>query len=237
MIRDGSADIMLAGGSEAPITPVILGSLWAARILSKQCAVHDRASRPFSKERSGIVLGEGAGIVILEELEHALNRNARIMAEVAGHASNSDAFHQLFQPPDAEKSALAIHQALADANLQPGDVDYISAHGSGTLMNDKTETFLYKKVFGDRAHKVPISATKSLIGHTMGACGALEFIASILAVENNFLPPTINYNTPDPECDLDYVPNCGRSYVANAVLKMSFGFGGYNSVCIMKRYQ
>jgi 3-oxoacyl-[acyl-carrier-protein] synthase II len=235
MIRNGSADIMLAGGSEAPITPMILGSLVAARVLSKECAIHDRASRPFSKERDGIVLGEGAGIIVLEELEHALNRNACIIAELIGYASNCDAFHQLLQPPDAAMAAAVVSKGLEDAGISPGDVDYINAHGSGTQMNDKTETVLYKKVFGDRAYKIPIGATKSMIGHAMGACGALEIIASLLALENYFLPPTINYGTQDSECDLDYVPNCGRSYVANTVLKTSFGFGGYNSACLIRR--
>ena len=236
LIRGGQADVMIAGGAEAPISPITLGSLKAARILSQENTSLDRAYTPFSKERSGIVIGEGSAMVILESMDHACGREAPILAEIVGYGTSCDAFHVLLEPPEGEKAALAIYQALSDAGLKPENIDYINAHGSGTIMNDKTETHLIKKVFGERAYKIPISTTKSLIGHAMGTCGALEIAACILMLEQQFLHPTINYNTADPECDLDYIPNRGRHQKIDTLLKTSFGFGGYNAVCILTRF-
>ena len=236
LIRGGQADVMIAGGAEAPISPITLGSLKAARILSQENTSLDRAYTPFSKERSGIVIGEGSAMLILESMDHACGREAPILAEIVGYGTSCDAFHVLLEPPEGEKAALAIYQALSDAGLKPENIDYINAHGSGTIMNDKTETHLIKKVFGERAYKIPISTTKSLIGHAMGTCGALEIAACILMLEQQFLHPTINYNTADPECDLDYIPNRGRHQKIDTLLKTSFGFGGYNAVCILTRF-
>lgn len=175
-------------------------------------------------------------MIILESLDHANRREAPILAEIVGYGTSCDAFNILLQPPAGEKAALAIYQALSDAGLKPENVDYINAHGSGTIMNDKTETTVIKKVFGDRAKKIPISATKSMIGHAMGACGALEITACILMLEQQFLHPTINYDMPDPECDLNYIPNQGCYRKVDTALKISFGFGGYNTACILKRF-
>jgi len=232
MIREGQADVMISGGAEAPISPVIIGSLGAAKILSldPQCS-------PFSKDRNGMILGEGSAMLILESLDHALERGASIFAEVVGYGISCDGFHHLLQPPRGEKAALALQKALNDAKLNPEDIDYINAHGSGTIMNDKTETFVIKRVFGKGAFGIPISATKSLIGHTMGACGALELAACVLMIRGQFLHPTINYHAADPECDLDYTPNKSRPYKVDKIMKISFGFGGYNAACVLSRYQ
>jgi 3-oxoacyl-[acyl-carrier-protein] synthase II len=237
LIKNGEADVMVAGGAEAPITPITLGSLRAARILSEEDISPQRAYTPFSKERSGIVVGEGAAMIVLESLDHAIGRDAPIMAEFTGYGVSCDAYHVLLQPPDGQKAALAIYRALDDAGLEPRNIQYINAHGSGTIMNDKTETAIIKKVFGDYAYKIPISSTKSLIGHAMGACGALEISACVLMLEQHFLHPTINYNTSDPECDLDYIPNSGRKETIDTILKISFGFGGYNAMCTINRYR
>jgi 3-oxoacyl-[acyl-carrier-protein] synthase II len=236
LIRDGQVDVMIAGGSEAPISPVILSSLASSQILSKATEDPEMSYRPFSKDRSGIIVGEGAGIVILEELEHAMRRRAPIIAEIGGFGASCDGFHVLFQPQQGERAVGAVRQALNDAQMNPNEIGYINAHGSGTVMNDKTETAIIKKVFGDYAYRIPISATKSMVGHTMGACGALELVACILMMEYKFLHPTINYTFPDPECDLDYIPNKGYQREVDAMLKLSFGFGGYNAACILKRY-
>jgi len=236
MIQQGEADIVLAGGAEAPLTPIVLGSLRAARILSQENSIPDQAYRPFSKERSGIVVGEGAAIIVLESLDHALYRDAPILAECVGYGASCDAFHVLLQPPDGQKACLAIYRALADSGMEPNSVDYINAHGSGTSMNDKTETVIFKKVFGDYAYKIPVSTTKSLIGHAMGACGALEIAACILMLQEQFVHATINYGTPDPECDLDFVPNRGRQQTINTIVKTSFGFGGYNTALVLRRF-
>lgn len=235
-IRDGRADVMLAGGAEAPISPITLGSLKASRILSQEQSTVERAYRPYTKDRSGIVIGEGAAVMVLESLDHAIRRGAPILAEITGYFSNSDAFHILLQPPDGSNAVRAIHGALEDAGIGPGDIGYVNSHGSGTIMNDKTETVVLKGVFGDSAYKVPISTTKSMIGHAMGACGALEMAACVIMLENKFLHPTINLCNPDPECDLDYIPNNARYQSVDYILKLSSGFGGYNSVCILKRF-
>lgn len=236
LIRGGQAEVMVAGGAEASISPITLGSLWSSRILSHEATSREKAYQPFSIERTGIVIGDGAAMIILEDLEHAYKRNAPILAEIVGYATNCDGFHILFQPPEGERAALAIQLALKDAHLKPEEVDYINAHGSGTLMNDKTETLVIKKVFGERAYKIPISTTKPAIGHAMGACGALELAACIAMLEQQFLHPTVNYGVPDPKCDLDYIPNHVRYQKVDTILKLSFGFGGYNAACILKRF-
>lgn len=235
LIRNGLADVMISGGGEAPIMPVILGSLHATRIMSEEGAVSNGIYKAFSKDRSGVVLGEGAAIIILESHEHALNRSAKILAEFKGYGITSDAYHILLQPPDGQKAVRAIQNALGDAGLKSESIDYINAHGSGTLMNDKTETNIIKTAFGDRAYKIPISTTKPMIGHAMGACGALEIAACILMLEQQFLHPTINLDVPDPDCDLDYLPNKGREQRIDSILKISFGFGGYNTACVLSR--
>jgi 3-oxoacyl-[acyl-carrier-protein] synthase II len=181
-------------------------------------------------------VGEGAAFIVLESLEHAGRRNAPVLAEMVGYGNSCDAYHPLLQPPDGEKAIGAIHQAMNDAQLKPESIDYINAHGSGTPMNDKTETVIIKKVFGDRAYKIPISSTKSMIGHAMGACGALELAACVLMLEEQYLHPTINLHQPDSDCDLDYIPNVGRYQNIDTLLKLSFGFGGYNAACILRKF-
>jgi len=236
LVREGSADTILAGGAEAPVSEISMGGLVAAKIMSEEQTDPLQAYMPFSKGRKGVVVGEGAAFIVLESLDHAQKRNAPVLAEMVGYGNNCDAYHPLLQPPDGEKALQAIHVAMNDAQLKPESIDYVNAHGSGTPMNDKTETLIIKKVFGDRAHKIPISTTKSMIGHAMGACGALELAACVLMLENQYLHPTINLHRSDPDCDLDYIPNVGRNQNVDALLKLSFGFGGYNAACILKRF-
>jgi 3-oxoacyl-[acyl-carrier-protein] synthase II len=194
-----------------------------------------RASRPFDAERNGFVISEGASMVVLEELEHALNRGSHIYAEVIGYGTTYNSSHMVQPPQDGEQAVKAIERSLREAEILPDEIDYINAHGTSTPLNDKAETRVIKEVFGERAYSIPISATKSMIGHTLGAAGAIETIVSALAIENQFLHPTINYEYPDPECDLDYVPNVGRPSVINCVLTSSYGFGGKNSALILKK--
>jgi 3-oxoacyl-[acyl-carrier-protein] synthase II len=197
----------------------------------------EQASRPFDLHREGFVFSEGAGVVIVEELQHAKKRGARIYAEVAGHAASSDGFHMAAPDPDAVGKARAMEWALKDAKLDPSDIDYINAHGSSTLLNDLTETKAIKSVFGHEAYKTPISSTKSMLGHAMGATGALEAITCTLAIQDGWIPPTINYQTPDPECDLDYVPNEARQVKIRNALSNSFGLGGQNACLILKKFE
>ncbi len=236
MIQRGAADVMIAGGTESPITPLGVAGFSAMRALSTRNHEPEKASRPFDRERDGFVVAEGAGILILEALEHARARGAKIIAEIVGYGMSSDAFHITAPDKSGHGAAKAMKAALEDAGISPQQVDYINAHGTSTLLNDVTETRAIKMVFGDRAYKIPVSSTKSMTGHMLGAAGAAEAIYTILAVSRDFVPPTINYEVPDPECDLDYVPNRGRETVVNYALSNSFGFGGTNATLLIKKY-
>jgi len=234
LIKHGYADVIIAGSSEAPVTPAMLCSWCKLRALSTRNDAPEKAVRPFSKDRDGLVLGEGGGAVILEELEHALARSAKIYCEVIGYWSNSDAYHLTY--PNTQGETAVMKGALEDSGVSIDEIDYINAHGTGTPINDKGETEAIKTVFGKRAYSIPVSSTKSMIGHLLGAAGTVELIATILAMENQFLPPTINYEIPDPECDLDYVPNKGRKAKVNTALTNSFGFGGANAAIIIRNH-
>ncbi|MBN2034787.1 MAG: beta-ketoacyl-[acyl-carrier-protein] synthase family protein, partial [Deltaproteobacteria bacterium] len=236
-IRDGYVDVMLAGGAEAFLTYGGFRSWESLRLLAfEDPEDSSKSCKPFSRNRSGLVLGEGAAVVVLEEMERAIRRGALIHAEIVGYGSTSDAFH--IAKPSFEEQARAMSEAVKDAGLAPEDIDYINAHGTATQWNDLLETQAIKKVFGDYACEVPISSTKSMHGHTMGAAGAIEFIASVLAIRNQAVPPTINLDQPDPDCDLDYVPNIGREGVkVNTVMSNSFAFGGSNAVLIARKME
>lgn len=236
LIRSGEADAMLAGGSEALLTFGTIKAWEALRTLAEEVPGDPGAScRPFSKNRSGMVLGEGAAMVVLESLENAQARGAHIYAEVVGFASSSDSAH--ITKPSVEGQSRAMKMALKNAGLQPSDIDYINAHGTGTLLNDSTESAAIKDAFGDAAYKVPVSSTKSMHGHLMGAAGAIEFTACMMAMQNQSLPPTMNLNEPDPECDLDYVANKGRTGVkVDTIMSNSFAFGGTSGVLIAKKF-
>lgn len=235
-IRDGYQDIMLAGGAEASITPIGVAGFTNLTALS-QNPDPKKASRPFDKNRDGFVMGDGAGMLMLEEMEHALKRGAKIYGEIVGFGSSSDAYHITSPCPDGSGAAKAIKYALEDAGITADDVDYINAHGTSTHANDSGETAAIKLAFGDKAKKVAISSTKSMTGHLLGAAGAIEAIACIKATEENFVPPTINYETPDEECDLDYVPNEGRSMNVKYAISNSLGFGGHNAVLCFKKWE
>jgi len=235
LLRSGLLDVCITGGVEAPITPVTFAAYQELRCLSKKNGIPSRASSPFDKTRDGFVLGEGAGILILETLEHAQKRKARIYGELAGYGSNCGAYNMVAPQPDGLDAAQAIRSALDDAHLTIDDIDYINAHGTGTIYNDASETMAIKQVFQDRAHKVPISSTKSMIGHTIGASGGIEATVSCLVLKHQAIPPTINLETPDPECDLDYVPKKAREIKVNTVLSNSFGFGSNNAVLIFRK--
>ncbi len=237
VIQYGDADVMVAGGTEANLTPLTVGGFNALKALSTRNDAPEKASRPFDKERDGFVVGEGAGIVILEELEHARMRGATIYAEVAGYGYNGDAYHITAPCPDGDGSIRCIKMALRDAGISPDQVDYINAHGTSTDLNDSSETRAIKGVFGERAYKIPISSTKSMTGHLLGAAGAVEAIFSILAIRDRVCPPTINYENQDPECDLDYVPNTAREHPIDVAVSNSFGFGGTNAVLVFKRFE
>jgi 3-oxoacyl-(acyl-carrier-protein) synthase len=235
LIRNGTFDMALAGASEAPITPLVTATFCAAGILSTTNENPAAACRPFSKDRNGPVLAEGAGILILEELGHALKRGAKIYAEILGYGATFDSYHAIHPLPSGRYSAKAMHDAMAEAAIQPEEIDYINAHGSATLFNDTAETMAIKKAFGDHAYRLAISSTKSVIGHTLGACGALEIVACVLMLENQFLHPTLNLHVRDPECDLDYIPLVGRPQEVRTILSSSNGFGGYNAACVVRR--
>ncbi len=237
IIQYGDADVMVAGGTEANLTPLTVGGFNAMKALSTRNDAPEKASRPFDKDRDGFVVGEGSGIVILEELEHALKRGAKIYGELAGYGYNGDAYHITAPAPDGEGFVRCIKLALKDAGMSPDDVDYINAHGTSTELNDYTETLAIKEVFGEGSHKLPVSSTKSMIGHLLGAAGAVEAVFSLLSLRDQVCPPTINYETPDPNCDLDYVPNVKRSHKIDAVMSNSFGFGGTNSVLLFRRFE
>ena len=236
-IREGLADIMIAGGAEAPITPLGISGFNVIQALSSRYTDDPtKSSRPFDKDRDGFVMGEGAGILVLESLEHALARGATIIAEVAGNGFTNDANHLTAPHPEGVGAARAMTLALKDAQLQPTDIDYINAHGTSTPVNDPTETKAIRLAFGAAADTIPVSSTKSVTGHCLGAAGAIEAIASVMAIQDSFIPPTINLDEPGEGCDLDYVPNTGRTATLNAVMSNSLGFGGHNGVLVLKRY-
>jgi len=237
LIRRGVADIVISGGTEAVIRDFAIVGFIAMRALPLNFNDHpEAASRPFDLNREGFVFAEGAGALIVEELEHARKRGANIYAEVAGHAASSDGFHLAAPDPNAAGPIRAMQWALQDAKLNPEDVDYINAHGTSTNLNDTTETRAIKAVFGKHAQNIPISSTKSMMGHAMGASGALEAIVCSKVIKHGWIPPTINYDTPDPECDLDYVPNHARQVEVTTTLSNSFGLGGQNACLVLKRY-
>ncbi len=235
LLRKGSIDVCITGGVEAPITPVTVAAYQALHALSKRNEPPQKASCPFSKDRDGFVIGEGAGILILETLEHAQKRRAKIYAEVCGYGTNCGAYNMVAPQPDGVDAAQAMKGALEDAGLKVSNIDYINAHGTSTLYNDVAETKAIKEVFGDRSKKIPISSTKSMTGHTIGGAGAIEAIASVLTLQNQEIHPTINLNALDPECDLDYVPNKSRKEKVNTVMSNSFGFGSNNAVLVFKK--
>ena len=235
-IQDGEEDIMVAGAAEAPITPVTFGAFDVVNVLSVHNDNPQGASRPFDKKRDGFVLSEGAGILILEELNHALKRNAHIYAEVVGFGTSCNAFHMTDLPADGSAMANCINLALKDAGVKPQGIDYINAHGSSTRMNDIFETSAYKMVFGDYAYKLPASSLKSMIGHPLAAANAVELVVCSMIFEKNILPPTINQEEKDPLCDLDYIPNVARAKKVNTILKTSSGFSGIHSSLILKRF-
>lgn len=236
IIQRGDADAMVCGGAEAAITPMGVGGFAAMRALSTRNADPERASRPFDADRDGFVIGEGAGVLVLEELDHALARGAKIYAEMAGYGMSSDAFH-ITQPSENGDGAVRVMtNAIKDAGVEPRDIDYINAHGTSTFYNDKLETLAIKRVFGDSAYAIPVSSTKSMMGHLLGAAGGVEAGIIALALRDQMVPPTANYEKPDPECDLDYVPNVSRRRPMRYALSNSFGFGGTNAAVLMKRY-
>jgi 3-oxoacyl-[acyl-carrier-protein] synthase II len=235
-IRRGGADAMLAGGSEAVIMPITVAGLNVMTAISTRNDDPERASRPFDATRDGFVMGEGAGVLVLESLENAQTRGARILAEVTGFGANNDAFHITAPPERGEGSAACMALALKDAGLAPADIGYINAHGTSTILNDKSETAAVKAVFGEQAYSVPVSSTKSMLGHQLGAAGAVEAVFCVKILQDNILPPTINYQTPDPLCDLDYIPNTARPATVQHVMTNSFGFGGHNATLIISRF-
>ncbi|MCD6539641.1 MAG: beta-ketoacyl-ACP synthase II [Candidatus Omnitrophica bacterium] len=235
-IQNGKINLCVAGGTEAPLTQFTFGAYNALRVLSKKNSSPQKASRPFDRKRDGFVLGEGSACLILEELSHAKKRGAHIYAEVIGYSCNSGAYHMVMPSPSGEDIVRVMIEALKDANLKPQDIDYINAHGTSTIQNDRIETKAIKEVFSDYAYKIPVSSTKSMIGHTIGAAGAIEAVVCCLTLEHQIIPPTINYEYPDPECDLDYVPNKPRKAKIKTVLSNSFGFGSNNACLIFRRY-
>ena len=237
VIQRGDADVMVAGGTEAAISPAGMAGFCSMKALSTRNDAPEKASRPFEKDRDGFVMGEGSGIVILESLEHALARGARIYAELAGYGTNADAYHVTAPAPEGALAARCMELAIKDAGLQVTDVDYINAHGTSTQLNDKNETLGIKALFGGHAKNLAVSSIKSMTGHLLGAAGGIECVATALTVANDMMPPTINYDTPDPELDLDYVPNQARAKVVRVALSNSFGFGGHNATLLVKKFE
>jgi len=238
VIRRNDADVMLAGASEAAIVPIAMAGLGIMNAMSTRNEEPERASRPFDIDRDGFIMGEGAAILLLESLEHAQHRGAKIQAELIGYGTSNDAYHITSPAENGAGAAICMKNALDNTNISINDIDYINAHGTSTILNDKSETAAIKNVFGERAYDIPISSTKSMTGHLIGATGALEAILSVNVLRDRILPPTINYETPDPECDLDYVPNSPRKLSqVNHVMSNSFGFGGHNATIIISRYQ
>ncbi|MBT3314985.1 MAG: beta-ketoacyl-ACP synthase II [Anaerolineae bacterium] len=237
IIRRGSADVMIAGGGEASIIKLAMAGMNTIGALSDRNDEPEKASRPFDKNRNGFVMGEGAGVLVLESLEHAQARGANILAELSGYGTSDDAYHISAPAEGGEGAALCMELALENAGLTADDIGYINAHGTSTTLNDKGETAAIKTVFGERAYQIPVSSTKSMTGHLLGASGALEAVFCTKALQDGILPPTINYETPDPECDLDYVPNKARKVNAKHALSNSFGFGGHNATLIISRFE
>ena len=235
-IRCGDADIIIAGGAEAALTPIGLAGFCSIKALSTRNDDPQTASRPFDKDRDGFLMGEGAAMLIIESLDHALARGAHIYAELLGYGASDDAYHITAPHPEGHSAIRAMKTAIADAEISTDAIDYINPHGTSTEFNDKTETLAVKAVFGERAYKIPLSSTKSMTGHMLGAAGAAELVATLMCMEQGFIHPTINYHTPDPLCDLDYVPNTARDQQINCALSNSLGFGGHNAVVIVKRY-
>ena len=235
-IRRHSADVILTGGSEAVIVPVAIAGMAQMSALSIRNEHPERASRPFDRDRDGFVMGEGSAVLVLESLEHAQERGARILAEVTGYGTSNDAYHISAPAENGAGAARCMQLALDSAGLRPGEISYINAHGTSTPLNDKSETAAIKTIFGSHAYQVPISSTKSMTGHLLGAAGALEALVCVQTLQDNQLPPTINYTTPDPECDLDYVPNQARCVETKHVMSNSFGFGGHNATIILSRF-
>jgi 3-oxoacyl-[acyl-carrier-protein] synthase II len=237
LISRGEADVMITGGSDAPIHPIVVISFGIIYALSNRNNEPQRASRPFDLKRDGFVIGEGGCILVLEEMERARRRGAKIYAELAGWGATCDAHHMCHPDPSGEQGARAMQMALARAGAHPGQVDYLNAHGTSTPLGDKAETVVVKKVFGEHAYNLPISSIKSSVGHMQGACGASEIAVSCLAIRDNIIPPTTNYEFPDPDCDLDYVPNCARRRRVDIVASNSFSFGGRNTAVVLRRYR
>jgi 3-oxoacyl-[acyl-carrier-protein] synthase II len=237
LIRYGDADVMIVGGSEAPIIPTAVAGFSSMKALSTRNDEPEKASRPFDRDRDGFVMGEGAAVLVLEEYEHAMRRGAKMYAELVGYGATADAYHITAPCVDGEGAVKCMLRALEDARLSPDEVDYINAHGTSTKLNDAVETLAIKKVFGERAYKIPVSSTKSMIGHLLGAAGAIEAVATIMTIHTGIIHPTINYENPDPECDLDYVPNEARKKEVNVAISNSFGFGGHNVCLVFKKLE
>ncbi|MFZ3170500.1 MAG: beta-ketoacyl-ACP synthase II [Carboxydocellales bacterium] len=236
LLQRGDADVVVTGGTEAPITTLAVAGFCAMRAMSTQNDQPEKASRPFDRDRDGFVMGEGAGILVLETLEHAEARGARIYAEMAGYGTTCDASHMTAPDPEGDGAARSMEMAIKDAGLQPEEITYINAHGTSTSLNDKCETMAIKRVLGEHARKVLVSSTKSMTGHLLGAAGGIEGIASVLSIYNSIIPPTINYEHPDEDCDLDYVPNVAREAEVQVALSNTFGFGGHNATIIFKKF-
>jgi len=236
LVRRGYADIVIAGGVEALVTHMFFAGFSAMKAISTRNDPPQKASRPFDADRDGFIIGEGGAVLILEDLEHALARGARIYAEIIGHSASADAYHVAAPHPEGMGAQNAMRWALENAEIKPEDVDYINAHGTSTRLNDKTETLAIKKVFGEHAYNLAVSSTKSMIGHAFGGAGAIEAVVSVLSVFHDLIHPTINYETPDPECDLDYVPNKARKQRVNIALSNSFGLGGQNACLVVKKF-
>ncbi|NBG89104.1 beta-ketoacyl-ACP synthase II [Isachenkonia alkalipeptolytica] len=237
IIQRGDAKLMITGGTEASITPVSIGGFCSMKAMSTANEAPEKASRPFDKKRDGFVMGEGSGILLLEELDHALARGAEIYGEVAGYGMSADAYHITAPAPEGEGGKRAMLKALADGDTAPEAVDYINAHGTSTPYNDQFETMAIKSVFKNHGNKLAVSSTKSMTGHLLGAAGGVEAIASLLAIKHGIVPPTINYDTPDPECDLDYTPNKAQERTVNYAMSNSLGFGGHNATILFKKYR
>ncbi|MCX7725574.1 MAG: beta-ketoacyl-ACP synthase II [Chitinispirillaceae bacterium] len=237
VIKCGMADVVVCGGTEAAITPLSFAGFCSMKALSTRNENPKKASSPFDKKRDGFVMGEGSGIIILESLDHAIKRNAKIYGEMVGYGASGDAYHLSAPAPEGAGAQIAMRMALSSAGLKPEDIDYINAHGTSTELNDKFETMAVKHVFGEHAYKLSISSTKSMTGHLLGAAGAIEFIASVLATKEDIIPPTINYEDKDPECDLDYTPNVAKKKSIRYAMSNSFGFGGHNASLIVGKYE
>ena len=236
IIKRGEADAMISGGTEAVITPLAVGGFSSMKALSTRNNEPEKASRPFDRDRDGFVMGEGAGIMVLEDMEHALSRGAKIYAEIIGYGMTGDAYHITSPPPEGEGAARCMRASLKDANIHPEEIEYINAHGTSTKYGDELETQAIKTVFGKHAYKLAVSSTKSMTGHLLGAAGGVEGVICALSIFNKIIPPTINLENPDPECDLDYVPNKARAMDTNMAMSNSFGFGGTNACIIFKKY-